>query len=354
MGLTPFKHLFAASALALGLIGAAQAEPKQTFNVAWTLYAGWMPWKYADDSGIMKKWADKYGIVVNIEQINDYVESINQYSAGQYDAVVATSMDALSIPAVGGVDTTAILMGSYSEGNDGVVSKSAKSLAELKGEQVHLVELSVSHYLLAKALDSAGLSEQDIQVVNTSDADLVAAFSTEDVTTLATWNPMLQEVSSQPGAKLLFDSSQLAGHIKDLTIANTQVLKDNPNFGKAITGAWYEALAVLNSDTEAGANARAAMGEASGTDQQGYEAQLKTTHMFWEPTAAVSFIKSAKAREAFDSVRQFSFAHGLLGDGAESADVVGVMFDQTLLGDADNIKLRFDPSFMQMAADGTL
>ena len=73
----------------------AQAEERDSFRLAWTIYAGWMPWKYADESGIMDKWADKYDIDVEITQINDYIESINQFTAGQYDAVTLTSMDAL-------------------------------------------------------------------------------------------------------------------------------------------------------------------------------------------------------------------------------------------------------------------
>ena len=59
-----------------------------------------MPWGYAADTGIVKKWADKYGITIEVTQFNDYVESINQYTAGAYDAVTLTNMDGLSIPAV--------------------------------------------------------------------------------------------------------------------------------------------------------------------------------------------------------------------------------------------------------------
>jgi NitT/TauT family transport system substrate-binding protein len=76
--------LAALAAVSLGL-GQAQAAPKKEFKVCWSIYVGWMPWGYLGDSGIMKKWADKYGITVGITQINDYVESINQYTAGAYD-----------------------------------------------------------------------------------------------------------------------------------------------------------------------------------------------------------------------------------------------------------------------------
>ena len=39
--------------------GAALAQEKDSFKVAWSIYVGWMPWGYLEDSGIMDKWADK-------------------------------------------------------------------------------------------------------------------------------------------------------------------------------------------------------------------------------------------------------------------------------------------------------
>ena len=139
----------AAPRLLITLLGARRTS----FNVAWSIYVGWMPWDFADQSGILKKWADKYGIKIKLTQINDYVESINQYTAGGFDACVMTNMDMLTIPAAGGVDSTALIVGDFSNGNDGVVLKGeGKRLADIKGQKVNLVELSVSHYLLVRAL----------------------------------------------------------------------------------------------------------------------------------------------------------------------------------------------------------
>src|SRR5439155_26022134 len=78
------------------------AAPKKDFRVAWTIYVGWMPYDYMVQSGILNKWADKYGIKIEVVQVNDYVESINQYTAGKFDACAITNMDALTIPAAGG------------------------------------------------------------------------------------------------------------------------------------------------------------------------------------------------------------------------------------------------------------
>eukprot|EP00163_Fabomonas_tropica_P025905 TRINITY_DN4581_c0_g7_i1.p1 TRINITY_DN4581_c0_g7~~TRINITY_DN4581_c0_g7_i1.p1 ORF type:complete len:360 (-),score=99.62 TRINITY_DN4581_c0_g7_i1:220-1299(-) len=344
-----------AGVLAAGMSLGASAEEKDSFTIAWTIYAGWVPWQYAEDSGIMKKWADKYDIDVDIVQVNDYIESINQFTAGQFDGVVATSMDGLSIPAASGVDTTALIVGDYSNGNDGLASKDAKSIADLEGETVHLVELSVSHYLLVRALNTVGLEERDINVVNISDADLVSAYQTDDVRHVATWNPLLAEVETFPGTTKLFDSSQIPGHIKDLTMVNTTTLADNPKLGKALVGAWYETMSVLESDSKEGEEARAFLGELSGTDQAGYEAQLAGMKMFWEPKMSVDFINSKEAHDAMDSVRQFSFDKGLLGQGAMSPDFVGIEFpDGSVMGDEGNVKFRFNDDYMQMAADGEL
>jgi len=347
-----------AGTLSAGLLASipVAAEERDNFKLAWTIYAGWMPWKYADESGIMDKWADKYDIDVEITQINDYIESINQFTAGQYDAVTLTSMDALSIPAAGGVDSTALLIGDYSNGNDGLVMKDPDGgVPSLEGETINLVELSVSHYLLARALEEEGLSERDVNIVNTSDADIVAAFSSDDVRNIVTWNPLLSEAAATPGAEIVFDSSQIPGHIKDLTLVNTETLKNNPKLGKALTGAWYEVMAILESDTQKGEDARAFLGEASGTDQKGYEDQLAGMKMFWEPEAAVAFANSDEATQAMDDVRRFSFKHGLLGEGAADADFIGIAFPEgKVLGDKGNIKLRFDTTYMQMAADDKL
>src|SRR3954469_20661547 len=121
-----FTKLISAVALA-ALVAAAPtfaiAQEKADFKVAWSIYVGWMPWGWANDNGIVKKWADKYGLTIEVTQFNDYVESINQYTAGAYDAATLTNMDGLSIPAAGGVDTTSVIIGDFSAGNDAVILK---------------------------------------------------------------------------------------------------------------------------------------------------------------------------------------------------------------------------------------
>ncbi len=344
----------ATAAAALALSAGAPAQAQQTdFRIAWSIYVGWMPWGYLEESGIMDKWAEKYGITVEIVQINDYVESINQYTAGAFDGVSATNMDTLSIPAGGGVDTTALIVGDFSNGNDALIVKGDTELADLAGMPVNLVELSVSHYLLARALESVDLQERDLaSVINTSDADMIAAFTTSDVEAVVTWNPLVSTILEEPGAKKVFDSADIPGEIIDLMVVNTETLAANPDFGKALVGAWYEVLGLMAAGDE---EVLTAMAEASGTDLAGYKAQLDSTEMFFTPEAAVTFTTSPELPTTMVNVAEFLFDKGILGEGAPSADFVGVAYPGDVTsGDPNNIKFRFDTTYMQMAADGAL
>lgn len=333
--------------------GPSEATKRTEFNIGWSIYAGWMPWPYAQQAGIVKKWADKYGLKINIVQVNDYVESVNQYTAGKLDGVTVANMDALTIPAAGGKDTSAIIVGDYSNGNDGILMKGG-DLKTIKGQSVNLVELSVSHYLLARGLNSVGLQLKDVKTVNTGDADIVGAFASPDVKVAVAWNPQLNAMKAQPGAKLAFSSADIPGEILDLLCVDTATLKANPNLGKALAGIWYETTALMVRQDAEGKAARAAMAKLAGATPESFDSQLSTTFLYSDPKAAVTATDAPALVTTMTRVRDFSFSKGLF-KGATSADAVGMSFPGgKTLGDAQHVTLRFDDSFMKMAADGKL
>ena len=330
---------------------AAHAADGPRFTLAWSIYVGWMPWEYAESSGILEKWEQRYGVGIDVVQVNDYIESVNQYTAGQFDAVTATNMDILTIAAASGVDTTALIVGDYSNGNDGIVLRGTDSLADIAGERVNVVELSVSHYLLARGLDSVGLSERDITVVNTADADMVSAWAATGVPALVTWNPMLAEIRDMPGTNVVFDSSSIPGEILDLTVVKTDVLEAHPELGHALAGAWYETIATMLADASADA-VQSHMAAASGTDLAGYRRQLETTRLFATPAEGVDFVTSAAPRETMARVAEFSWDKGLLGPMAPDPGFVGIEFaDGDVWGNTGNVQLRFTDAYMRAAAE---
>lgn len=329
----------------------------ESYRIAWSHYTGWEPWEFIAQSGIMDKWAKKYGIdKVEIILINDYIESINMYTAGQFDGCVMTNMDALTIPAVGGVDSSVLIVGDFSNGNDGIVLLNGSSVKDLKERKLRIVELSVSHYLLTRALEQNGMKENDLSLVNTSDADIASLFVSEaerdPKAAVCTWNPLLMQVRNVAGAKLVFDSAQIPGEIIDCLV----VKSDAPDtLKKALTGAWYEAMNVMSSHAPEAVSALEVMAKSAGGTLAEFKAQLKTTKMFYTAGEAADFTKSDQLKKTMDYVSSFSFEHGLYGDGAPDKNLVGIEYpDGSTQGDRNNIKLRFDANYMEMAADGKL
>lgn len=330
-------------------------EPRKEFSIGWSIYAGWMPWPYAQQTGIVEKWADKYDIEINIVQVNDYVESVNQYTGGRLDGVTVANMDALTIPAAGGKDTTALIVGDYSNGNDGILLKGTDDLADIEGQQVNLVELSVSHYLLARALDSLGMPMTAVNTVNTSDADIAGAFTSPQLTAAVAWNPQLSSMKDLDDANLVFSSADIPGEIVDLLVVDTATLEANPNLGKALVGIWYETVTLMLQENEEGAAARAAMAGLAGATPEEFDGQLATTFLYASAADAVAATTSPDLIETMTLVRDFSFSQGLFGQGANAAEAVGMSFPGgEILGDPDNVTLRFDATYMQMAADDAL
>ena len=124
-----------------------------------------------------KRWADKYGVVIKVQRF-DYAASLDAFVAKNIDACTMTNMEALDMPAAAGVDSTAVIIGDYSNGNDAVLARNNLTLAQLAGKPILLVQKTVSEYLLERAMDMNGLDSQlgRLKLLNTSDSDIVGAF----------------------------------------------------------------------------------------------------------------------------------------------------------------------------------
>ncbi len=160
-------------ALLFGFPDAATANAQApTFTVGWSVYAGWNPYFYMMKSGILKKWADKYGIAIKVQRF-DYAASLDSFVAKNIDACAMTNMEALDMPAAAGVDSTAIIVGDYSNGNDAVLVRNNLTFQTLPSTPIMLVQKTVSEYLLERGMVLNGQQGQlnKLHLINTSDSD---------------------------------------------------------------------------------------------------------------------------------------------------------------------------------------
>jgi NitT/TauT family transport system substrate-binding protein len=352
----PLRALVLLALLASPRVTLAQ---KPSFTVGWSVYAGWTPYHYLARSGILRRWADKYGITIKVQRF-DYAPSLDAFVARNIDACTMTNMEALDMPAASGVPTTVILIGDYSNGNDALLVRNGLQMRDLTGKNLLLVQKTVSEYLFDRAMTLNGLREQirRVRLINTSDSDIATAFlSDSNAPAVVTWKPMVSQILKQKGILSLFNSSQIPGEILDLTVVRTDVL-DRPDgsgqrFAKALTGAWYEVMAQMSASGPSADKILAAIAEGSQDTLESYKEQLSTTKMFYTPQSATQFGNSADLKQKMALVRQFCFDHGLLGSNSQSVDDVAIQYpDGSVQGQTGRVRLRFDSSYMQMAAQG--
>jgi NitT/TauT family transport system substrate-binding protein len=332
------RLLTAACIMAVAPVAASAAE---NVNLVWTHYTGWEPWGWIQDHGVAQDEIVREcgaGSKIKITLMNDYAESLNRYAAGSVDGVAATNMDALAVPGVGGVQTDMIAVTDYSNGNDAIITgdPSVKSVADLRGKQVNLVALTVSHYLLDRALEEKGIAEKSLRVVNTSDADIGAFFSANSgKANVVTWNPIVMSIlGSNPKARVLYTSKQVPGEIIDAMVVRTSLASCAKT---AIRNSWFSTIAKLHGHDAAMV---AGLAKQAGGSVEDFNAQVLTTHFFWTPAEADVFVKSQKLKGTMDYVRKFSFDHGLYN--GKAVDAVGISFpDGFVLGDKGNTMIEF-------------
>ncbi len=325
------------------------------------MYVGWNPYYYMAKSGILKKWADKYNVNIRVQRF-DYAPSLDAFVAKNVDACAMTNMEALDMPAAAGIDTTSIITGDYSNGNDALLVRRDLTIPQLPGRKLLLVEKTVSQYLFERAMTLNGMESQikRVKLVNTSDSDIATAFisdSSQDA--VVTWKPMVSQIGKTKGVKTIFDSSRIPGEIVDLMVVRTDILNrpdgSGQRFAKALAGAWYETTKLMTGSGPATDKVLQAIADGAQDTLESYKEQLGTTHLFSTPQAADAFTTAPEFQQKMNLVRQFCFAHGLLGDRTKSADDVAIGFPGgAVQGKADHVRLRFDATYMHLAAEGKL
>jgi NitT/TauT family transport system substrate-binding protein len=346
----------------MSLAGSLQsAGPAPSFTVGWSVYVGWNPYQYMARSGILKKWADKYNVAIKIQRF-DYAPSLDAFVSKNIDACAMTNMEALDMPAAAGVDTTAVIVGDYSNGNDAVLVRRNLTLSQIPGRRVLLVQKTVSQYLFERAMALNNLTGglKGVKYINTSDSDIAGAFlsdTSQDV--VVTWKPLVSQILKGKGITNIFDSSKVPGEILDLLVVRTDVLNrpdgSGQRFVKAMVGAWYEVLGQMSKPGPDTDKVLTGIAGASQDTLESYKEQLSTTHMFYTPQSAAEMGLSTQLKKTMELVRQFCALHGLLGEKIGSADEVAIRFpDGSIEGKPDRVRLRFDVSYIQMAAGGKL
>jgi sulfonate transport system substrate-binding protein len=117
-----------------------------------------------------------------------------------------------------------------------------QSVADLKGKKVAFDRGSSGHYLVAAALESAGLTLADIQPIYLNPPNARAAFQSGTVDAWSIWDPFFAAAEIGSGARVLVSDKAFSSH-REYYFGRKDYLEKNPEIVGRI-------LAVLNETGE--------------------------------------------------------------------------------------------------------
>lgn len=290
---TRVSRLFAIliSILSLSFYAQASAEP---LKVGYSDWPGWVAWEVA----IEKDWFAEAGVEVEFEWF-DYVASMDAFAAGQLDAVLMTNGDTLVTGSTGALGVM-VIIGDYSNGNDMVVAAPGiSSVADLKGKKVGVEIGFVGHLLLLNALESSGLSESDVELVNVPTNETPQVLASGDVDAIVAWQPNSgQALSLVPGSTAIYTSANEPGLIYDVLAVAPQSLASNRDEWSTVVDVWYRVVDYIL-DPETKADALSIMAARVGLSAEEYAPLLAGTKLLTLDEAKAFFAET----EGFDSLK---------------------------------------------------
>lgn len=313
----PFRLRTSPVALLAAVLFTAGTLLAAPLKIGYSDWPGWVAWQV----GIDKGWFKEAGVDVEFAWY-DYVESMDAYVAGNIDAVCMTNGDALVTGATG-KPSVAIIINDYSDGNDMIIAKPGiDTLEGLKGKKVGLEEGFVDHLLLLKGLESQGIAEDTVTIVNTPTNETPQVLAAGAVDAIGAWQPSSGiALKTVAGSKPIYTSADAPGLIYDVLYVSPESLEKNREDWMKVVGVWYKIVDFLKDEANIDEAMKILSARVNVTPQE-YESFYKGTHILtldealkvWEKGEGLDSIYGST-----DIVNEFNLKFDVYEDSQDTA-----------------------------------
>lgn len=227
---------FLALALALGAFPRSlEAANLKTYKVGFNAWIGSIAFFVAQEKGFFKD----EGLDVQTKTFSSPGDGLKPLLGGDLDAVLSTADSVLTVLDKAPGQLKVVYLTDTSAGADAILAK--KDIADIKGMKGRKVAATLgqcNQLLLEKALEKAGLTDKDIQLVNMNPDDAGAAFAAGKIDVAVTWEPWITKVSGEKTGHVIFSSKETPNLILDVLAVSTKTTSKKP----AETRAFLKAL----------------------------------------------------------------------------------------------------------------
>lgn len=191
------------------------------------------------------------GIDLELVSFASTSDSRLAYERGQIDGMSASMIEFLHARARPGRDPRIALFQDWSAGADVILAgPGITSVAGLEGRRVAVEPGTLTTYVLALALERAGLRIADVTLVPLGLASSSAAFRRGEVDAVVAYPPFSLDLQADGAAHVIFTSTERPEEIVDFFVIDGGVLAAHPRLRAGLIRGWQRILDDLARDPQ--------------------------------------------------------------------------------------------------------
>ncbi len=213
----------------------AAAGELKPYRVGFNAWIGSIAFFVAQEKGFFKD----EGLDVQTKSFSAPGDGLTPLIAGNLDAHLTTADSVITVLDKAPGQLKVVYLTDTSAGADAILAR--KDIADIKGMKGKKVAATLgqcNQLLLEKALEKAGLSDKDIDLVNMNPDDAGAAFAAGKVDVAVTWEPWITKIAGEKKGHVIFSSKETPNLILDVLAISTKTVKTK----SAETKAFLKAL----------------------------------------------------------------------------------------------------------------
>ena len=237
LGLT--RYLAPVVALAVGLGGCQVLWEQSTLRLAILDWPGYEYFYLAQKRGLDRQ----LGYALRLNQFSSLQDQRQAYVRGDVEAIATTLPEAMAIcrdapprcPAI-------VLVLDQSNGADQLIaSPTVTNLVSLRGRRVGLERSVLGEFVLLRALQSAGLNLDAVQLRYAGPQALVAQLKAGGLDAIVTYSPHSDDLLDDPAWRLLFSSRNIPGEVVDVLAVSPELVRRRSRLVPALVNTWWAA-----------------------------------------------------------------------------------------------------------------
>ncbi len=298
----------------------ASPPPLKPYKVAYNAWIGSIAFFVAQQKGFFHD----EGLDVQAKSFSAPGDGLKPLLGGELDAALSTADSVLTVLDKAPGQLKVVYLTDTSAGADAILAKkNITSIQAMKGKRVAATLGQCNQLLLDKALERAGLTEKDIQLVNMNPDDAGAAFAAGQIDVAVTWEPWITKVSGEKTGHVIFSSSETPNLILDVLAISAQTTTRKPAETRAFLRAMNRGYDFVQTHTD---EAAAIAAKALEQTPDEVKAMLPKVNLYG--AAKNLEVMAGPAPDASKQVAKFFKDHG----------VDDTLVDTTTLYDASYLK----------------